>query len=115
MLFYVLTAEWLHLVQYFSTEYPNPRQNIIILFLKYLVDISSEAWLNLIWENIKGKLFSVGGKQAQKMTIVIFYCRIKQNNVNFSFPCREFFEMKEEDGEVGCEILELLISEAEVG
>ncbi len=56
MLFPMLTVEWLHLVMYFSTEYHNSTQNIIILFLKYLVDIRSEACLNLFGEYINGKL-----------------------------------------------------------
>jgi hypothetical protein len=55
----LLTAEWLHLVLYFFPGYHNSRQNIIILFWKYLVDTSSEAWLNLLWEYIDGKLFAV--------------------------------------------------------
>jgi hypothetical protein len=54
MLFPMLTDEWLHLVLYH-----NSRQNSKILFGKYLVDISSEAWLNLLWEYIDGKLFEV--------------------------------------------------------
>ncbi len=46
MLFPMPKAEMaLHLVQYFSTKYRNSRQNIIIW--KDLVDIRSEAWLNL--------------------------------------------------------------------
>ncbi len=44
---------------YFSTEYHNSRQNTIILFWKYLVDIRIEAWLNLLWEHINGNLFAV--------------------------------------------------------
>ncbi len=32
-----------------SFWYYNSRQNIIILFWKYSVDIKSEAWLNLFW------------------------------------------------------------------
>jgi hypothetical protein len=40
MLFRMLKAEWLHLVL--------SRQNIKILFWKYLVDIRSEVWLNLV-------------------------------------------------------------------
>jgi hypothetical protein len=57
----MLSAEWLHqvLYMYFSPEYHNSRQNIIILLWKYLVDIRSEAWLNLFWEYIKGILFAV--------------------------------------------------------
>ncbi len=42
-------------------------QNIIILdrtwyffFAKNLVDVRNEAWLNLFWEYINGKLFAVG-------------------------------------------------------
>jgi hypothetical protein len=68
MLFPLLTAEWLHPVLYFSTEYYNSR--LIILIWKYLLDIRSEAWLNLFWEYINGKLFAVlywridGGKEA---------------------------------------------------
>jgi hypothetical protein len=60
MLFpYAATAERLHLVRYFSPEYNDSKQNIIILFGKYLVDIRREAWLNLLWEYINGKLFAV--------------------------------------------------------
>jgi hypothetical protein len=55
----MLTAEWLKLVLYFSTEYSNSRQSIIVLFWKYLVDIRSKTWLNLFWVYINGKLFSV--------------------------------------------------------
>jgi hypothetical protein len=56
----MLIAEWLHLVQDFSTEYHNSRQNIIILFWKYLVSIfRSKAWRKLFWEYINGKLFAV--------------------------------------------------------
>ncbi len=41
----MLTAEWLHLLLfwYFSTEYHNSRQNIIILIWIYLFDIRSCA------------------------------------------------------------------------
>jgi hypothetical protein len=41
MLFFILTAELLHLELYFSPEYHNSRQIIIILFWKYLVDHNS--------------------------------------------------------------------------
>jgi hypothetical protein len=58
MLVPMLAAEWLHLLLYFSTEYRNSRQIILILFWKYLVDIRSEARLNLFWEYINGKLFA---------------------------------------------------------
>jgi hypothetical protein len=64
MLFPMMTAVGLHLVLYASL------QNIIIpgrilhiiLFWKYLADIKklrSEAWLNLFWEYVNGKLFAV--------------------------------------------------------
>ncbi len=43
----------------FCTEYHNSRHNIIILFWNYAVDIRKEAWLNLFWEYINGKLFAV--------------------------------------------------------
>jgi hypothetical protein len=46
-------------VLYFSPRYINPRQNIIILFWKYLVDTGSEAWLNLVGKCVNGKLFVV--------------------------------------------------------
>ncbi len=49
----------LHLVLYFSTEYHNSRQNIIIPIWKYLVDIRSDALLNHFWEYMNGKLFVV--------------------------------------------------------
>jgi hypothetical protein len=39
----MLTADWLHLVLYFSTEYHTQTQNIMILFWQYVVDIKSEA------------------------------------------------------------------------
>jgi hypothetical protein len=47
------------IVLFFSQDYYNSRQNIMILFRKYLADIRSEAWLNLFWEYINGKLFAV--------------------------------------------------------
>jgi hypothetical protein len=47
------------LCMYFSMENHNSRQDILILFWKYLVDIRSEAWLNLFWEYINGKLVAV--------------------------------------------------------
>jgi hypothetical protein len=60
MLFPMPTAELLHLVLYFSTECPNSRQKIIILFWKYLVDIRSGVWLNpFLGINLNGKLFAV--------------------------------------------------------
>jgi hypothetical protein len=60
MLFPMLTAEWLHLVLYcIYTECYYYRQNIIILYWRYFDDIRSEAWLNLSWEYINGKLFAV--------------------------------------------------------
>jgi hypothetical protein len=46
-------------VLYFSSEYHNSKQNFMIRFWKYLVDIRSEAWLNLFWEYINGKLLAV--------------------------------------------------------
>ncbi len=61
MLFPMLKAEWLHQVLYFSAEYHNFRQKIIILFWKYFVDIRSEAWLNLFFRNteMENCLFAV--------------------------------------------------------
>jgi len=43
------TAEWLYLALYLSTEYRacNFRQNVIILFWKYFVNIRRKAWLIL--------------------------------------------------------------------
>ncbi len=55
----MLTAQWLHLVVYFSPEYNNSRKKIIIMIWKYLFDIRSEVLLNLFWDNINGKLFAV--------------------------------------------------------
>ncbi len=49
----------IYILLHFSPEYYNSRQNIIILFWKYLVDIRSEAWLNLFWEYINWKFFAV--------------------------------------------------------
>ncbi len=46
-------------VLYYSTEYHNSRQNIIVLFCKYLVDIRSSAWLIIFWKYLKGKLFKL--------------------------------------------------------
>jgi len=45
------------------------RQNIIILFLKYLVDIKSVAWINLFWEHIDEKLFAVHGAALNGMLL----------------------------------------------
>jgi hypothetical protein len=48
-------------VMYFSTKNHTvySRQNITIQFWKYLVDSRSEAWLNIFWEHINGKVFAV--------------------------------------------------------
>jgi len=54
--FPMLTDEWLHLTLY---RISYSRENIMYLFWKYLVDLRSEAWLNLFWEYINGKLFAV--------------------------------------------------------
>ncbi len=57
MLFPMLTAEWLqHQVLYFSAKHHNFRRKNTIMFRKYFVDIGREAWLNLFWEYINGKL-----------------------------------------------------------
>jgi len=58
ILFSMLKLEWLQ-SPVLLWEYHNSRQNILILFWKYLVNNRSEAWLNLFWENINGKLFAV--------------------------------------------------------
>ncbi len=53
------------------------RQNIIILFWKYVVDIRCEAWLNLFWEYTNGKLFAVclliPRKFPTQIRIALFY------------------------------------------
>ncbi len=36
---YMITAEWLHLVLYFSSQYHNSRKNIIILFEIFLLEV----------------------------------------------------------------------------
>jgi hypothetical protein len=43
---------------YFSTEYHNFKQNLIIMFRKYLylVDVWSDVWLNLFWGKFKWKI-----------------------------------------------------------
>ncbi len=43
ILFVMLTAAWLQLVQYFSAEYHNSGQNTIILLCKYIVDLGNAA------------------------------------------------------------------------
>jgi hypothetical protein len=45
------------LVLYFSSEYQNSGQNIIIMFAKILFIFRSEAWLSLLVIN-KSKLFA---------------------------------------------------------
>jgi hypothetical protein len=45
MLFPTMTAECAHIS---LQNYPNSRQNIIIMIWKYLVDIRCEAWLNFL-------------------------------------------------------------------
>jgi hypothetical protein len=63
MFFFISTAEWLHLVLYFSTSLQNiiiPERTHYSSVLEIcIVDIRSEAWLNLFWEYINGKLFAV--------------------------------------------------------
>ncbi len=54
----VVTAS-LTVVTAVATEYRNSRLNITILYWKYLLDIRSEAWLNLCWEYINRNLFAV--------------------------------------------------------
>jgi hypothetical protein len=46
-------------VLYFSTEYHNFRQNIIIPFHKYLVNIGIEAGKKIFLEYINGNYFAV--------------------------------------------------------
>ncbi len=46
---------------YFSRNIIISEKKFIILFWKSLVEIRSEAWLNLFWEYINGKLFAVYG------------------------------------------------------
>jgi hypothetical protein len=62
MLFPMLPAEWLNLriVLYFSSEYHNSRQYIIILFCKYFVDNRSEAWIYLFLGKHKWKSYLHG-------------------------------------------------------
>jgi hypothetical protein len=67
-LFPMLTAERQHLVLYFSTEYNNSRQNILILLWTYLVDIRSEAWLNSFWNYKNGKLLAAPPTSFSKIT-----------------------------------------------
>jgi hypothetical protein len=50
----------------FSTEYQNTRQNIVILFWKYLGDMRSEAWLNLAGKYINEKLSSVYSARGKR-------------------------------------------------
>jgi hypothetical protein len=45
---------------FYSVQKKFKTENIIIIvFCKYLVDFKSEAWVNLFWEYINGKLFAV--------------------------------------------------------
>ncbi len=53
-------------VLYFSTQYNNSRQNIIILFWKHLVNTKSEAWLDFFWKYINGKLSAMLIKTNKK-------------------------------------------------
>jgi hypothetical protein len=53
----------------FSKEYQNTRQNIIILFWKYLGDMRGEAWPNLSGKYINEKLsavYSARGKRKEE-------------------------------------------------
>jgi hypothetical protein len=43
----------------YRIQYYDSRQNIIIMFWKYLIDIRSEAWLILFWEYINANLFAL--------------------------------------------------------
>jgi hypothetical protein len=58
-------------ITYFSTEYHNFRQNMMILFWKYLAAVRSEARLNLFWEYINRKLFTVYFREAEDRVLHI--------------------------------------------
>jgi hypothetical protein len=36
-----------------------PERTLQLFFWKYLIDIRSEAWLNILWEHKNEKLFAV--------------------------------------------------------
>ncbi len=77
----MLTAECLSTaVLDFSTEYNNSRQNIIILFCKYLVDNRSEALLILFWEYINGKLFKLQFLGRTLFSPLVFMTSIHEIN-----------------------------------
>jgi hypothetical protein len=61
----MLADKWLHLK---NIIIPDRTLFCIILFRKYLVDIRSEAWLNLFWESINGNCFA-----ADRKPPTIFY------------------------------------------
>ncbi len=46
----MLTAEWLHIVLYFSIEYHNSKQNIIIMLRKYFVEICELSLAKSLFE-----------------------------------------------------------------
>ena len=57
-------------VLYYSTEYHNSRQNIIVLFWKYLVAFRSKAGQNIFREYINLKLFAVSSIYFNQITIL---------------------------------------------
>jgi hypothetical protein len=56
----MLTAEWLRIVLDFSTENYNPVSE------NNLANIRSEAWINLFWESVNGKLFAVHSQKSKR-------------------------------------------------
>ncbi len=55
----MLTAEQMHLILYFLTEYQSSKQNIIILIANVQLIFGNEAQLNIFWEYMNRKLFAV--------------------------------------------------------
>jgi hypothetical protein len=80
----ILIAEWLHLA---CTEYRNSRESMIIMFWKYFVDISSEAWLNLFWEYVNRKLFAVQARSLE-------FCNVKSFLTGWLIDCFQAFLAK---------------------
>jgi hypothetical protein len=70
---WLTASRTVHCTVLLYTEYKNSRQNIKILFWKYVVDIRSEALLNLFGEYKNGKLIKGFGGMMQLFLFIFTF------------------------------------------
>ncbi len=69
------------IVLYFSSECHNSRQNVVVLFRKYFVDIRSEAWLILFGEYINRKIVC--------SAVQACFCSLRWEHIPFLTKCAQ--------------------------